>query len=706
MTCRTGLSRLLGGLAVIAALATAGCYLYARLTPAPAALILIAGVERGSEEGARLVRDQLAAGLRELPGVAVRKLSKPIHSPEAALAEGWRAEALCVIWDTGDGQIRAELLGDPRRVRLGDTTMSCPQTIVLGAESAQVRQGARLLEGWLLFSSRQDGAARAAWESLLAEPGADPQALAHEGLALLLVDQRGDPALATEHLERAAALAPGSFVARYNLAAAYALWCDGEGGLAAARRESEAAIALQPDDSRGHALLGDLLMSQGEQESAITAYEAALERDGRDLAAWNKLARAYYAAGREQEAKKAFQQIVTAPGAELDQAATWSEMCLAYGYLGLTDQAVQACQTALSLAEGDPTPYRHLGRVYSLQGQAEQAIAAYSQAAARDDGPSLLALGHLLSQAGATDEARQAYLRAVETAPCNAEAHLGLAQTYFAQGEYYRAREQFAHGLAIDPHDARAECALGMACYLSDDWEQAVLAFERAIALDPLALEAYLGLGSIYIQQQAYEQAREVYAQAVNLAPEAVDALVGLGDAQRGLGALAEAEAAYTTAMRLAPSQASIRLSLAVLYDEHGLLEQALGAYQSALSLQESALTRAAMASVYQRLGQLALAQREYERALAIEPDRTDYRIALALVYIAQDQPEKALEQIAATLQQRPAYALAHFLAGLAHEKMGERDQAIQSYRAALLHSGQDDNLRRNAQAQLSRLGQ
>jgi len=701
MTSRTRGSRLLSGLAVIAALAVlaVGSWrLYTRLAPAPSALILVAPMGRGG-----LVREQLAAELNDLPGVAIRKLGRPVRSPEAAREEGQRARASSVIWEAEDGQLHAELLGEARRVRLGETVLAVPSTLALGAEDGQVRQGARLLKGWLWFGAGQDDAAQAAWESLLAGPSAS-WALAHVGLALLLADQRGDGAKITTHLARAAELDPGSFAARYNLAAAYALWCDG--GLAAAAREAEAAIALQPDDPRGHALLGDLLLQQGEPEPAIAAYEAALERGNQDIALWNRLARAYYGVGREQEAHEAFQRVVADPEAGRDQPALWSEMCLAYGYLGLADRAIEACQTALSLAEGDPLPYRHLGLVYSLQGRNEQAMAAYRQGAALDDGPSLVALGHLLRQAGEDEQARQAYARAVAVAPCDAEAHLALATLHFAQGDYPQAREELTRGLAIAPHDAQAECALGMACYLSEEQDEAIQAFQRAIALDPGAQEAYLGLGGIYMEQRKYEKAKEAYAQAVALAPEAVDALMGLGDAQRSLGAFAEAEAAYTTAMQLDPSQPSIRLALAMLYDEHGLLEQARGAYQSALSLQESAAVRAALASVYQRLGQLGPAQREYERALTLEPGRADYQIALALVYIAQDQPERALEQIAATLQQQPEHALAHFLAGLAQEKLGRKDQAIQSYRAALLYSGQDDNLRRNAQAQLSRLGQ
>ncbi|NLS79450.1 MAG: tetratricopeptide repeat protein [Chloroflexi bacterium] len=703
MTSRTRVSRLLGGLAVIAALAAlavGGWRLYAHLAPAPGALILVAPMEQSG-----LVREQLTAELKELPGVAIRKLGRPVRSPEAAREEGQRAKASAVIWEAEDGQIQAELVGETRRVRLGETVLAAPSTLAFGAADSQVRQGARLLKGWLWFGAGQDDPAQAAWESLLAERGAG-WALARVGLALLLADQRGEGPEVTGHLARAAELDPGSFVARYDLAAAYALWCDGDGGLAAAVREAEAAIALQPEDPRGHALLGDLLSRQGEPEPAIAAYQAALERAGGDIALWNRLARAYYGAGREQEAHEAFQRVVADPEVGGDQPALWSEMCLAYGYLGLADRAIEACQTALALAEGDPAPYRHLGLVYSLQGRNEQAMAAYGEAATLDDGPSLVALGHLLRQAGEDEQARQAYARAVEVAPCDAEAHLALATLDLAQGDYPHAREELTRGLAIAPHDAQAECALGMACYLSNEQDEAIQAFQRAIALDPGAQEAYLGLGGIYMEQREYEKAKEAYAQAVALTPEAVDALMGLGDAQRGLGALAQAEAAYTTAMRLDPSQPSIRLALAMLYDEHGLLEQARSAYQSALSLQESAAARAALASVYQRLGQLAPAQREYERALALEPGRADYQIALALVDIAQDQPELALEQLAATLQQQPENALAHFLAGLAQEKMGRKDQAIQSYRAALLHSGQDDNLRRNAQAQLSRLGQ
>jgi predicted Zn-dependent protease len=55
----------------------------------------------------------------------------------------------------------------------------------------------------------------------------------------------------------------------------------GEGDLALARREAEAALARIPDEAQVHGLIGDIEMADGRPAQALSRYEQALARNGR-----------------------------------------------------------------------------------------------------------------------------------------------------------------------------------------------------------------------------------------------------------------------------------------------------------------------------------------------------------------------------------------------------------------------------------------
>jgi len=657
--------------------------------------------------------------------VTFQRWRKSFASAAEARTEGEKRVASVVIWGQSlDGALKlgCEFLRTDRHLRVGDTLLAEPDRLTYRIQSSPADLG--VVEGWIHFALGQDEDAAEMWDGqagrFTASDSLDEQAEAHLYQATLLLTLRRSPSQAIEHLEKAIRLAPSLFAAHYNLAVAYGRWCDAAGSHKGALEEARAAIALRPESPQALELLGDVHMLERRWESAVSAYQTAIEQNGQRLVLWAKLGQALSALGRQDEADTAFRQVLSAGHQALTTMplappAVWAEMGLAYSHLGSYDQAVEAYQMALKGDAFAPQNYLGLARVYKQQGLREQAIAMYRQALALDshDAQAHYELGDLYRKAGRSRdeeadlrEARREYRAAIEIAPCEAEPHLSLAQIYFAQGEYALARTHFEQGLAIAPDDAWAQCALGMSCYLSRAWDDAIRAFERAVSLAPDNAEPYFGLGSVYLHQQKYALAVTAYTRALTLVPNSVEALTGLGDAYQGLEQFKQAEGAYKEAIKLEPTSANTRLSLALLYEASGELERAASAYQDVLALQDTAVGHAALASVYQQQGNLGAAAREYEQALILDPGNESYEVSLALVYIAQDRMDEALNLIQPTIARRPQYALAHFLLGLVSEKKGDKEGARQAYEAAVRYSGEDQSLRRNAAAQLSRLRQ
>jgi tetratricopeptide (TPR) repeat protein len=100
----------------------------------------------------------------------------------------------------------------------------------------------------------------------------------------LLQKKRTDDAIA--HYQKAVAIRPNYFLARYGLG--HALLEKGE--LDAAIEHSRAALLIQPNNADCHTVLAIALDEKGQSAEAIQHYEKALEISPRSVSALNNLA--------------------------------------------------------------------------------------------------------------------------------------------------------------------------------------------------------------------------------------------------------------------------------------------------------------------------------------------------------------------------------------------------------------------------------
>ena len=74
-------------------------------------------------------------------------------------------------------------------------------------------------------------------------------------------------------------------------------------------------------------------------------------------------------------------------------------------------------------------------------------------------------------------------------------------------------------------------------------------------------------------------------------------------------------------------------------------------------------------------------------KALRWDPHNVQARRLLARVYVSQDQPEMALEELAAALAIRPANPLLQLELGDVYDSLGQTEEAIKAYRAGRVGS-------------------
>lgn len=220
----------------------------------------------------------------------------------------------------------------------------------------------------------------------------------------------------------ALALNPDLVQARFNLATALA----GQARSAEAEQMYRAVIAHDPDHQGAWINLGNLLADQDRPTDAVAAYRKALE----DKALEDK-------APEDMSGHHDRQASVRGRGA----AAALANLAGCLCELGQLDEAMEACERALSIDANHAPSLTNLGMILDAQGKFEEAVGAHKRAVAADPA---YAKGHAnlavaLRITGALDEALAASHRAVALHPDDPlirfnHAHALLMNGHLASG--------------------------------------------------------------------------------------------------------------------------------------------------------------------------------------------------------------------------------------------------------------------------------
>jgi tetratricopeptide (TPR) repeat protein len=148
-----------------------------------------------------------------------------------------------------------------------------------------------------------------------------------------------------------------------------------------------------------------------------------------------------------------------------------------------------------------------------------------------------------------------------------------------------------------------------------------------------------------------------------------------------GLGENLTAATEMQAALALRADDAGLLLATAAAELAAGELDQAL---QHALASGNTASAQALIGDIQERRGEFVNAAKAYQAAIALAPDREEYRIALALELIQHQtfRPAITLLQQAAPLF--PHSARIRTLLGIAHYALGDNNPAINALISAI----------------------
>jgi len=280
------------------------------------------------------------------------------------------------------------------------------------------------------------------------------------------------------------------------------------------KKEVESAPGFAPL----YCVLGDIYLSTGYFEDAITEYKMAIWLDPFNVAAYRHLCRAY----EEQ---------------------------------GDYNQAIDVYNKLIAMAPNIPDLYSNLANIYYIKGEFDLAISNYQTAITLNPNRSWTSviaqtMGFVYQENKSDpDAAISAYQTAYVLTPEDIDIYVNLGSAFYDKEDYNNALAIYRQALELQPHNPKIHCNLGFLYWGKADTEEAIKSYEMAIKYNDKYDIAYNNLGVIYLDDLGrVNRAIELFRKAVEVNPSYALAHFNLARATSIVGDKVEAAKLYQMA--------------------------------------------------------------------------------------------------------------------------------------------------------------
>ena len=267
-----------------------------------------------------------------------------------------------------------------------------------------------------------------------------------------------------------------------------------------------------------YCVLGDIYLSTGYFEDAITEYKMAIWLDSFNIAAYRHLCRAY----EEQ---------------------------------GDYNQAIEVYNKLIAMAPNIPDLYSNLANIYYIKGEFDLAISNYQTAITLNPNRSWTSviaqtMGFVYQENKADpDAAISAYQTAYVLTPEDIDIYVNLGSAFYDKEDYNNALAVYRQALELQPHNPKIHCNLGFLYWGKADTEEAIKSYELAIKYNEKYDIAYNNLGVIYLDDLGrVNKAIDLFRKAVEVNPSYALAHFNLARATSIIGDKIEAAKLYQMA--------------------------------------------------------------------------------------------------------------------------------------------------------------
>jgi tetratricopeptide (TPR) repeat protein len=381
--------------------------------------------------------------------------------------------------------------------------------------------------------------------------------------------------------------------------------------------------------------------------------------------------------------------------------------------------------TLLSACSRDPDvrkqKYFQSGQRYFEEGKYREAMIEFVNALKID--PSYaeahlqLAESYLHLQQG--NRAYEEFVRTVELQPGNYRARIEMANLLIVSRNFQQAREQTDLLLQKRPNDPAVHSIVSSLLAAQENIPGAIGEMQQTIALDPSRWESYLSLALLQLRNNQSDAAEASFKKVIELNPKAMQAQLLLGNYYQSRSRFSEAEQQFHHAMDLDPNSPEPRAALARLYlaegkkaDAEEILKQAkddfpsnpagyrllgefyfIGGDLDKATAEYGALYQEHPKDMEVRKNYIQLliqtnrfteARRLDDEILKTDPNDDDALVYQSQMKISDGDVNDAAQRLQTVIKNAPKNSEAHYVLGVAFEKLGYLERAESEWREAL----------------------
>jgi tetratricopeptide (TPR) repeat protein len=417
----------------------------------------------------------------------------------------------------------------------------------------------------------------------------------------------------------------GDFTARLKLIELLARL---EGREDEARREIDAALAMESLSPEQVRSIAEISAANGFHDKAKGAYEALLKREPQDLSALVKVIEVLRSAEDLEWTRQRIEAYEAAPSSTVE---------------GLERVAAKCAQRSHWVL----------------------AVEVYGEILRRDEKnlTALLGIGECLKRIGKLWEAARNLTQAVEFYPERAEPSIALWELFLRMGEYVAAEIAFHEAWGKNPECVEAADGYGRVLFSTGRYAEARETLSEALKAMPDSQALLVSLGRVLNYVGEYEEAQKRFRKALEVKPGYPDAILGLGMSYRETG---KTELAKEQFFKLYDFW-DARAAEPHLVEARDMVDVAIACAltdnpQDALDVLEQALkkdptdTEALLweARLFAERHQPTDAMRELQKLLGINPNHPEARAEVAAIAIEAGQYDVAAETCERALKTNP----------------------------------------------------
>jgi tetratricopeptide (TPR) repeat protein len=352
----------------------------------------------------------------------------------------------------------------------------------------------------------------------------------------------------------------------------------------AAVKMASAAVEAAPGMGLAWVALGQALKAAGRIEDAEKAYAQAIRLDGMNELARLGLGELKVGTGRPAEAILEFELALRRKPALV---AAHLGLGNALAVQGRFEEALERYQQALSLRPRLPEAEFAAGFVLARLGRTKEAEARYRRALVErpDFAAAWMNLGSLLREQGREAYAEAALLRAVELRPDLVAGWINLAMLKRERRRPAEAEAHLRKAFALNPEHVETHIAWCQFRASEKDLAGAWGWLGWALARDPVQPEAVNMKGILLHTEGRFAQAVEVFEQAEALGHSA--AASNRGNSLLDMGRMSQALMAHESAVERDPTHPGARYNLSLTRLRLGDWERGWPGYEARWSFRE-----------------------------------------------------------------------------------------------------------------------